>query len=315
MSDSTALVKKDKRPATAPILLLAFNRPDKTQRVFNAIRERQPTRLCVAVDGPRANNTSESEKVSEVLEIVSKVDWECDVTYLRRENNLGCKQAVSQAINWFFDLVECGMILEDDCLPSNSFFSFCTYCLHRYRSDHRIWDIAGSNLIDNQALQSHHSYFYSRYGGIWGWATWRDRWLGYDVELSQARQSDSLELLCSSMESWENPQMRMSQFKSIHSGFDTWDYQWLYHRLSQSGLSVIPQKNLVTNIGFGPDATHTFKPEKRHSNIAKDLSFPLQSPPSIIRDLTQDKKIAATYFPVKFKKRLRHSLAKLMTKR
>ena len=163
------------------ILFLIFNRPEETKRVFESIKEAKPSKLYLASDGPRSHVIDEEKIVSEVkLNVLNAIDWDCEVKTLFREKNLGCKIAVSEAISWFFDHEDQGIILEDDCLPSQSFYRFCEELLNIYKNDLRIWHISGDNF-QNGIARSEESYYYSKFSHVWGWATWKDRWQHYDV--------------------------------------------------------------------------------------------------------------------------------------
>ena len=165
-----------------PVLFLIFNRPDTTQLVFDAIRQAKPSQLYVAADGPRENKPGETEKCEQTRRIIGTVDWDCEVATLFRENNLGCKQAVSSAIDWFFSNAEEGIILEDDCFPSHSFFIYCQELLEYYRYDTRIMQICGLNVL-REWNRNGYGYYYSNYGPVWGWASWRRAWKYYDVHM------------------------------------------------------------------------------------------------------------------------------------
>lgn len=242
-----------------PVLLIVFNRLDTTKQVLDAIREAKAPRLYIAADGPRGHVTGEDSKVRAVREyVLSHIDWDCEVKTLFRENNLGCKYAVSGAINWFFENEEMGIILEDDCLPSQSFFFFCSELLERYKNDVRIWQISGANLLENRIKLST-SYIFSRYGGIWGWATWARHWHKYDIHMiSWPEKKMDQRWLRSVTETEVEINIRKKRFDNVYyQNFNTWDYQWIYTKLLANGLSIIPRRNLVKNIGFGADATHT----------------------------------------------------------
>jgi len=269
----------------APILFLIFNRPDTTKGVFEAIRKAKPPKLFVAADGPRPDKPSEWEKCQKVREIATAVDWDCEVKTLFRDSNLGCKVGVSRAIDWFFQHVEEGIILEDDCLPDQSFFSFCQELLEYYRNDTRIMHISGNNFQSGQT-RGCGSYYFSKYAHIWGWATWRRAWLFYDLAIKtlpkfiQQRGIESV---------FQNAKVQKYWFNNLLAVFngkkDTWDYQWNYSIWSQNGLCILPNANLVTNIGFGAGATHT-KDEnlpQLHVSIEK-MRFPLNHPFFVIRD-------------------------------
>lgn len=243
----------------SPILFLVFNRPDTTLRVFEQIRNAQPKKLYIAADGPRENNDNDKEKCNKVKEIVSKVDWDCEIETLYREKNLGCKYAVSSSITWFFEKEEKGIILEDDCLPSIDFFRFCDEMLCYYEDDTRVRFITGSNF-QNGIKRSDATYYFSKLSHVWGWASWRRVWKDYDVELKKYESVDyqllfknifSLEILA---EDWSTIFSNLLQNK-----INTWDYQLAITNMFNNGLSVIPNVNMISNIGFGNDATHTFE--------------------------------------------------------
>jgi hypothetical protein len=150
-----------------PILFVIFNRPEVTRRVFAKIREVKPKFLYIAADGPRPGKIDEDKECEATRNIIHQIDWDCEVSTLFQENNLGCREAVSSAISWFFDNVEAGIILEDDCLPARSFFFFCQELLQLYKDEECVMMISGDNLCPEGA-ESKYSYYFSRYGQIWG---------------------------------------------------------------------------------------------------------------------------------------------------
>ncbi len=240
-----------------PVLFLIFNRPDTTRQVFEAIAKAKPRRLYVAADGPRINKNGEVEMCQETRDIINQVDWECDIKTLFREQNLGCKMAVQSAISWFFEHEEAGIILEDDCLPSRSFFSFCSEMLKRYAEDERIMMVSGCNF-QNGVHRGDGSYYFSRTFHIWGWATWRRAWSLYDPEISLISDFREKNLL---NDIFTDQNIALSWMHSFalarNKHVDSWDYPWAYSCFVQNGVSIAPNRNLVTNIGFGVGATHT----------------------------------------------------------
>jgi len=244
-----------------PVLFLIFNRPDTTERVFEEIRKQKPQYLYVAADGARVDKTGESELCRKARDIIKNVDWECEVYTFYRESNLGCKKAVSEGITWFFDNVEEGIIIEDDCLPSGSFFKFCEENLEKYRHDTRIMHISGENPLNKSF--GHASYFFSQIPHIWGWASWRRAWKLYDAEFQLKSQTFDCfiknNLIANVFEQQEAQKYWNKIFLRVKSGeINTWDYQWTYALFVNNGLSIVPNKNMVSNIGFGNiNATHT----------------------------------------------------------
>jgi hypothetical protein len=275
-----------------PVLLIVFNRPETTRVVFEAIRSARPPRLYVAADGPRPAKLADKETTAKVRQIVSEVDWPCDVKTLFRDVNLGCGKAVSSAISWFFSCEEEGIVLEDDCVPSKSFFWYCQELLERYRDDTRVMHIGGNNFIKDWDKKNTNSYYFSRNGHIWGWASWRRAWQAHDLKILKyqaLKNSGYFENLFSNkLEKY----YRLRKFNQILKGeIDTWDYQWDLARFINSGLSIVPAKNLVINNGFGEGATHTKNGNVEFGQMkANEIQFPLRHPPYVHCDFESDRK-------------------------
>lgn len=270
-----------------PVAFLIFNRPDTTEKVFHEIAKAKPCRLLVVADGPRLDRAGEAEKCASTRAIIERVDWDCEVLKNYSDVNLGCKKRVSSGLDWVFETVEEAIILEDDCLPSPSFFLFCEELLARYRHDDRIMQVSGSNYIDTGTDES---YFFSKYAPIWGWATWRRAWALYDVDMKLWPKIKNTRLHYDFCFNENEIAAREEIFDSIYSGnIDTWDYQWVFAKLINNGLSITPQKNLIANIGFGEDATHTkSKNDVRGFLKRNDLGFPLSHPDAIIKNYELD---------------------------
>lgn len=273
-----------------PVLFTVFNRPDCTQRVFEAIRKAAPLRLFISCDGPRPNHPHDAALVSQVREIVSHVDWECKVATRFLNENLGCRKAMSSAISWFFSEVEEGIILEDDCLPDLSFFPYCRELLERYRDDERIMNISGVNSLVSSA-KINDSYYFSGYAHIWGWASWRRAWQKYSPDMP-----DYLDFIKSGAIADCFPNSaEQKRWKEIldkvfnkEPGFDTWDAQWSYTLFINNALSITPRNNLIENIGCTPGALHTVG--NPFANMpAFQAEFPLQHPKFIVKNLQLDR--------------------------
>ncbi len=240
-----------------PVLLLVFNRPDPTRRVFEAIRQAKPKRLFVAADGPRPHRPDDVPLCAQVRELVSRVDWDCQVHTLFREENLGCGRAVSGAITWFFERVEEGIILEDDTVPGASFFPYCAELLATYRHEPRVMHVSGTSFQFGRQ-RGRASYFFAHYFHVWGWATWRRAWQRYDFTLDGWEAFRSGETLRRVVKTESEYNYWRQVFTRVQSGqIDTWDYQWLFSIWASGGLCVTPNVNLVSNIGGGEHATHT----------------------------------------------------------
>ena len=238
-----------------PVLFLIFNRPDKTRLVFEKIKKASPSALYVAADGPRS--LSEKEICESTRAILNEVDWDCEIKTFYRDENLGCRKAVSEALNWFFAEVEYGIVLEDDCLPADSFFGFCSALLAHYKDDKRIGHIAGINF-QNGNIRGNGSYYFSRLTHICGWASWRRVWKEYDVEMSSFQLFEQLNEIkkIPGYADFENYWIQCFKGANTHQ-INTWDYQYGYLNIIANRSCIIPNNNLVTNIGVGADSTHT----------------------------------------------------------
>lgn len=265
-----------------PIVFIIFNRPEPTQIVFEAIRKQKPKTLFIIADGPRAHEPADIEKVKNTRQIVEYVDWDCDVHRLYAETNMGLKSRVSSGITQVFDVVEDAIILEDDCLPSDSFFTFCADLLERYRHNEQIMMISGDNFVERLSPKQY-SYFFSIYPTIWGWATWRRAWAKYDIEMTDWQKGNAQAMIAKHIGVPKHFEHLASLFdRTLNNEFHTWDYQWAYSCLLEGGLTIIPSYNLITNIGFNADATHTNSLLSMISNLPRyELELPLQYPSHI----------------------------------
>ncbi|RTL55840.1 MAG: nucleotide-diphospho-sugar transferase [Sphingobacteriales bacterium] len=234
---------------TTPILFLIFNRPELTKITFSKIKEQKPSKLYIAADGFRENKPGEKELCDLTRSIViDNIDWECEVHTLFRNENLGCGKAVSTAISWFFEHVEFGIILEDDCYPDNSFFSFCQQMLLKYQYHDSIMMVNGTNLLLNK-INISDSYYFSRASLIWGWATWRRAWEKYDFNLSRYKDHNTVGL---------NKWFLFIFNEMLNHRIDTWDYQWFFSIWFNNGICITPKVNLITNLGYGKGSSHSF---------------------------------------------------------
>lgn len=268
-----------------PILLLVFNRPDKTRAVIDRLREVRPTRVFVAADGPRPDRPDDAARCAQTrAEIDSGVDWPCRVETLYQDANLGCKRGVEAGIGWFFSLVDAGIILEDDCLPAPDFFPFCAELLERYADTDDVMLVSGTNLL-GRWRPDRSSYCFSRGYAIWGWATWRRAWARYDPTLAAWRDPAARARLTDVLGE-QRARDLAAQLDSVSSGrLDTWDFPWTMTVALAGGVNAVPSQNLITNIGFDADATHTRNLWSDKAGLAThELAFPLRHPPSTAPD-------------------------------
>jgi hypothetical protein len=243
----------------------------------------------VVADGPRADHPDDAEKCAAARAVVERVDWDCEVLTNFSDTNMGCRRRVSSGLDWVFGRGKEAIILEDDCLPHATFFRFCEELLDRFRDDERVMAISGDSFQFGES-RSEHSYYYSRYPHCWGWASWRRAWRHYDEEMELwplIRDGDWLRDILGdrrAVKYWTRILDR-----SYVGHFDTWDYGWTLACWVQSGLTILPTVNLVSNIGFGAQATHT-KVKGRLAEVPTyPMVFPLRHPPLVIRDAQADR--------------------------
>ena len=287
--------------STPAVLLIFFNRPDLARQTLARVRDARPSEVFVAVDGPRQDRPGEAELCRQCQELVSEIDWHCNVRTLFREQNLGCRSAVSGAISWFFDHVDEGIILEDDCLPDPSFFPFCEELLERYRHDTRIMCISGdSPLVGSWVPQT--SYYLSVVPFIWGWATWKRAWAHFENYENTLVDNDWMRQLLTSEESanyWERNINR-----ALTNKVNAWGPRWLYSCLMNHGLTIVSSTNLISNIGFDQRAAHTRNADHWESARAtSSIEFPLHHPDRICRNFEADNLISRVKFSIKARNR------------
>ena len=286
-----------------PVAFFIFNRPDTTATVFDAIAAARPATLLVVGDGPRAARAGDEPLCAAARAIIERVDWPCRVVTNFSDHNLGCRRRVSSGIDWVFSLVEEAIFLEDDCLPDPTFFAFCEELLDRYRPDARVMHIGGTNFQGN-ARVSDESYYFSRHVHVWGWATWRRAWRHYDVDMqawSWAREQGRISDILSTPA--ERQAFTPLFDRVARREIDTWDAQWTVACRAQNGLSIVPARNLVSNIGFRGDATHTSDPGHPVATMPTfPLSLPLTHPAYMLADSAADERTTAVFRPSAYRR-------------
>ena len=267
----------------------------------------------VIADGPRTNRLGEAEKCAQTRAVIDGVDWDCEVLTNFSEVNLGCKRRVSSGIDWVFDQVEEAIILEDDCVPAQSFFRFCQELLERYRHDRRVGMISGDNFQFGSRFNGD-SYYFSKYVHIWGWASWRDRWAGsYDAAMAKWPRIRDEERLVDMLGDRREAAHWHRVFEDVHNGkIDTWDYQWLFACWMEGWVNVMPSVNLISNIGWGPDATHTFGGGDLGNMPVEDISFPLVHPQGVYRNTRADKSNETNCIRIPLTKLVRNKLTRML---
>ena len=266
---------------SAPILLIVFNREKETKTLFNVIKKIKPPVLYIACDGPRTNNVDDFAKVKKVRDIFKKIKWECRIETLYQNKNLGCRKGVTAGIDWFFYNEEMGIILEDDCIPSLSFFQFCDQMLLEYQFNEKVFMISGHNKA-GYWRKDEKDYFFSKVGSIWGWASWRESWQKYDSEMSNLEELSKTKFFEEKFNKKSGKILKSillnAKYRIRNKKLDTWDYQFFYTRIINDGISLVPTLNLVKNIGFNStDATHTIKKNKANEELENyEIDFPLR---------------------------------------
>jgi hypothetical protein len=258
------------RPSTA-VALFVYNRPELTRKVLEAIRAARPRRLLIVADGPEPGSRTDAARCARTRALLDDVSWDCTVSRCYAKQNLGGRVQLESGLDWVFDQVDEAVILQDDCLPDRSLFPFCGELIARFRTDNRVMAIGG-NAFPDGLPDTATSYDFSRFGMAWGWASWRRAWQAHDPGMGSWPHVKAEGLLQRFL---ADPAI-VSRWEEV---FDRVYYQWLYTRLIAGGLTVTPKRNLVTNLGYGADATHTFDPDSEFSRITvSPMTFPLTHP-------------------------------------
>ena len=287
---------------SSPVVLIFFNRPEQTQKVFDRIKEAKPKKLFLISDGPRLRRAGEGDEVAACRELVAQIDWECDVLRNYSDQNLGCRQRVISGLDWVFSQVDSAIILEDDCVPNADFFLFTDELLKRYEKDESVGAICGTNALEKLTV-TNDSYFFSRMPAIWGWATWARVWGEYDGAVRDWPLKKREGLLAKVLGNKNAVRYWTESLDGVYRNrIDTWDYQFTYLLWRTNQLAIIPARNLISNIGFGANATHTHDPTSALSNLkSADLEFPLMHPSAIQAFVDYDNEITSSLVPAAFR--------------
>jgi hypothetical protein len=266
----------------SPVALLIFRRPETTARVFAAVAAAKPPKLLVVANSPRPDRPEEIERCRQTRAIVERVDWDCEVSTHYAPHYREVREQISEGLGWVFGEVEEAIILEDDCVPHPTFFPFCDELLARYREDERVMMVSGDNFQFGRR-RTPYSYYFSRLVHIWGWASWRRAWRHYDVGMQLWAELRDTPWLFDLFGDEEIAALWRDIFDKTRAGLNTWDYQWVFACWAQHALAVMPERNLISNVGFGAGATHT-KGDTRGADLpAEGVEFPLSHPPHMIR--------------------------------
>ncbi|MEK6927954.1 MAG: hypothetical protein AABX11_05985 [Nanoarchaeota archaeon] len=292
----------DIKSFNTPILLMGFNRPESIRKVLAEVRKARPKQIFLAVDGPRTKE--EEKKVKQVRDIAKEIDWPCKINTLFQKKNLGCRNGGITAIKWFFDNVEEGIILEDDAIPTPDFFRFCAEMLEKYRHDNRIMHVSGCNF-QRGWQRERYSYYFSSYTYMWGFATWRRARKKYDPEAKLYPHLKSKGYIRDLFPNFfERKHMERILNTAYYNNNDAPDTEWLYSVFINSGLSIVPNKNLINYIGFTEDSAHTKSEDSFLYQPPSVIAFPLKHPPFIIKDIVADRRYVIWLLLNKIKKYL-----------
>ena len=283
-----------------PILFIIYNRPALTKLVFDKIRKIKPQKLFIAADGPQIKNKRDKKLCLESRKIINEVDWDCDLKLLLRKKNLGCKIGVSSAIDWFFENVDQGIILEDDCLPDKSFFGFCGELLEKYKYDERVMMIGSYNFSD---VDIDESYYFSKFTHIWAWATWKRSWKHFDLNISDWPENRETNFLYNIFGNRDDAEKRKNLLDQVFSKkINAWGYSWSYAMWNKKGFNIVPKITISKNIGFSKEATHTKVMNPIVENLKYGaINFPLIHPSSIIQNKKADNIVRDSFFYPKIK--------------
>jgi hypothetical protein len=272
-----------------PVVLFVFNRPYTTEKIMDIIRKAAPPKLFVIADGPSTAYHKDVHECREVRRIIETVDWRCEVFKNYSDTNIGCDTIIPMGLDWVFDKVDDAIIFEDDCLPHMTFFRYCEEMLDQYRDDKRIMTICGSNFQFGRR-RNQYSYYFSRYHLITGWATWRRAWKHYDHTMElwpEIRNGGWLNDFLVDKKVVSNVTMLLDKY--YEEQIKPWDVLWYFSCWMQGALAAIPNVNLIKNIGYGREATHTRDEKSIFANIfCNPMNFPLLHPSFIIRDAVAD---------------------------
>jgi hypothetical protein len=284
---------------TPPVALIIFRRPEVTGRVLTAIAKARPKKLFVVADGPRPDHPSDAEACAATRAVIDRVDWDCEVLTNYSEVNLGCGLRPASGISWVFEHVSEAIILEDDCVPDPTFFTFCGELLEKYQDDERVMHITGSKFVRSD-LEMPFSYYFSCLNACWGWATWRRAWQHFDMAVKlwpMLRETTWIADIIgeAAVEHWRR---EFDVAFQANGKVPFWDHQWTFACWAQSGLSIVPARNLISNLGCGAEATHTFDQSDARARLPLGkMELPLRHPPNVLRHTQLDRELFRQLLP------------------
>ena len=282
-----------------PVVVIIFNRPDKTKILYESLKKYKPSKLFIISDGPRKKLINENEKVAQSRKVFEKIDWECEVLFNISETNLGCRERIISGLNWVFNREEKAIILEDDCIPTEDFFVFMEIILKKYQNNKKISSVCGTNFLSD-LYEIKDSYLYSKYCNVWGWGTWKDRWFEIDSQLKsldKIKKNKFLKKYLGSYRAYFYWHWLLDKVRE--KKIDSWAYIWNFTNFINEKICIIPSTNLLTNIGIGKDSSNTRTLPYKYINAQesiKKINFPLKYPSNFLLDSKHDLIVEDTIF-------------------
>jgi len=300
-----------KNELATPILLIIFNRRETTKKVFEVIRAARPKKLFIAADGFRENKSDENLICEETRLLTENIDWPCEVSRKYSQTNMGCDPHVESAVSWFFEHVDQGIILEDDCVPNQSFFGFCEQMLDKYKDNTEVMHINGSNFQFGKE-NNNASYYFSVYPHSWGWATWKRAWKKYDSKMCNFPEFKETKSIKKILPTTAQQKFHLNLFEKLYEGkYTFWDSKWTFAIWFQNGICITPKVNLISNIGHGTNATHTIAKEKIHQESTGLTT--IVDPISTSVNQLADKRTFLVYYYRSLLQKIQHRLIKLFS--
>jgi hypothetical protein len=277
---------------TSPVVAIVYHRPQRAAELLEVLRAARPPTLFLVADGPRPGDDEDAELCRATRAVATRVDWPCDVVTEFADVHLGCARRVVSALGTAFDQVDRAIVLEDDVRPSPSFFPYCDAMLERYADDDRVMHVDGSNRLGEWRSDVHDHHF-ARHGNVWGWATWARAWARYDVTLDRYRTAGARAAIAEhALDDAQCDFLMWMLDADLPALADTWDYQWSLARYATDGLTIVPARNLVTNVGFGLDATHTIHTDELAATTRTfPLAAPFRGPVDVVADGELDREL------------------------
>lgn len=304
----------DEAAFNTPIIVIVYNRQEKVEKVLSALRNIKPSKLLIIADGPRIEYPTDIEKCNAVRSLIEKIDWDCTIIKNYSDTNMGLDKRVVTGLNWAFGIVNEAIILEDDVIPHPGFFIFCKEMLEKYKNDNRIMAISGGNFQFGKQ-RTNYSYYFSMYGHMPGWATWRRAWQCFDIDMQLLPELIEGNWFYDLFQNTAASKYWTKLLSNIYPKQNSpWDYKWLFSKWINNGLSIVPNVNLVSNIGYDTDGTNT-KADSPFANMEiTEIGFPLKHPPYVIRDVIADDYVEKIMFSSTFSRKVAYKLKSLFNK-